>query len=104
MAMGNACGRGIRDRAGLGHLDGGSATEQVLGIGLELVEGRQELIAAEQLDRCRQAGAIDWVAAQKGAQLHHRHLIPGPVPGIGGFLVVGAEGHLRPALGSWGWG
>jgi predicted nucleic acid-binding protein len=79
------------------------AGHQVLA-GLEFVQGRQKLIAAEQLDRCRQAGAIDWVAAQKGAQLHHRHLIPGPVPGIGGFLVVGAEGHLRPALGSWGWG
>ena len=89
---------------GLGHLDCGSAAEQVLGIGLELVQCRQEFIAAEQLDRGRQCGAIDRVAAQQGAQLHHRHLIPGPVPGIGGVCVVGAEGVVLPAIGSRGRG
>ena len=95
---------GSEAEQGLGPLDGGSAAEQVLGIGLELVQGRQELIAAEQLDRRRQGGAIDRVAAQQGPQLHHRHLIPGPVPGIGGVCVVGAEGHVLPAIGSRGRG
>ena len=95
---------GSEAEQGLGHLDGGSAAEQVLGIGLELVQGRQELIAAEQLDRRRQGGAIDRVAAQQGPQLHHRHLIPGPVPGIGGVCVVGAEGGVLPAVGSRGLG
>jgi hypothetical protein len=37
VAMGIAWGRGIRGRAGAGTPDGGSAAEQVLGIGLELV-------------------------------------------------------------------
>ncbi len=95
---------GSEAEQGLGQLDGGSAAEQVLGIGLEFVQGRQELIAAEQLDRRRQGGAIDRVAVQQGAQLHHRHLIPGPVPGIGGVCVVGAEGVVLPAIGSRGRG
>jgi len=68
------------------------------------VQGRQEFIAAEQFDRCRQCGAIDRVAAQQRPQLHHRHLIPGPVPGIGGVCVVGAEGGVLPAIGSRGRG
>ena len=95
---------GSEAKQGLGQLDGGSAAEQVLGIGLELVQGRQELIAAEQLDRRRQGGAIDRVAAQQGAQLHHRHLIPGPVPGIGGVCVIGAERVVLPETGSRGRG
>ena len=66
------------------------------------MQGRQELIAAEQFDRGRQGGAIDRLAAQQGAQLHHRHLIPGPVPGIGGVCVVGAERVVLPAIGSLG--
>ena len=102
MAIGNTWVEGSEAKQGLGQLDGGSAAKQLLGIGLELVQGRQELIAAEQFDRGRQGGAIDRVAAQQGAQLHHRHLIPGPVPGIGGVCVVGAERVVLPAIGSLG--
>ena len=80
----------------------GSAAEQILGIGLELVQGRQKFIAAEQFDRRRHGGAIDRVAAQQCPQLHDRHLIPGPVPGIDGVCVVGAEGDVLPAIGSRG--
>ena len=66
MAIGNAWVEGSEAKQGLGQLDGGSAAKQLLGIGLELVQGRQELIAAEQFDRGRQGGAIDRVAAQQG--------------------------------------